>query len=414
MNNELLKERVESLHPFLIETRRDIHAHPERGFLEKRTSAKIIEILSDYKGIEITGGLVGGTGVMATIRGKYVGPTIMLRVDIDCVLTQDKKDVPYCSQNDGLCHACGHDIYTTVGLGTAIILSELRDSLHGTAKVFFQPSEDFPCIPDEYLPIDVFTEKPDFPRAGGMAVDEGILEGTDRLLGMHCWPQLRVGKIGYEPWAAMAGSANFHIAVLGKSGHAATPELTIDPIPIAAQIILGLQTIISRKKKASTPLVLTIGTIRGGSRRSVIGDRVDMTGTVRGFENDYMRNEVGSMFENMIRGICEANGASYICDYALNLPAVINDQTVIRDSVSSLKDLMGEDNVVELKDMPLTAEDFSYLSACVPALYMKLGVSNEEPRTQYALHNSFFDVDESCLSYGVCGVVKIITDYLGA
>ena len=410
-NNQILK-RTGAMFDDLVKIRRDFHANPEHGFKEFRTSQKIIEILSACPNIQLQTGLVGGTGIIATIVGKNPGPTIMLRVDIDCVLAEDKKDVPYRSKREGWCHSCGHDVHTTIGIGVAKLLSEVTDELCGVAKIFFQPSEDFPKIPPEFLPVDVYTEYPDFLRAGRIAVQDGLLEGVNRLIAMHCWPEIKVGTVGYECWEAMSGNSNFHIAVVGKSGHAASPHTSIDSIPIAAQLVLALQTIVSRKINPSMPLVLTIGTIKGGTRRSVIGERVDITGTVRGFDNAFLRGPVKEWMEAMVKGICEANGAEYVFEYGVNQPAVINDKEVTADAVAALQNLLGEENVINILEKPMTAEDFSFMSEVVPSVYLKLGTSNDDVRTQYPLHNSYFDVDEHCIIVGVAGAVKIIVEYL--
>ncbi len=412
MENSLIRSRADALSERLIAFRRDLHMHPEHGFKEFETSKKIIAALSACPGIELETGLVCGTGVIATVRGGKSGPTIMMRADIDCVLAQDKKDAPYRSQTAGWSHSCGHDVHTAVALGTAMILAEARDQLRGTAKIFFQPSEDFPRIPEDRLPIDVYTEYPSFPRAGAIAVEEGILNGVDRLFAYHCWPELKAGLVGFERGAAMGACANIHLAILGKGGHAATPHMTVDPIPVAAQVILALQTIVSRRRNPSETLVLTLGTIRGGTRRSVIGDRVDITGTVRGLDTAYLRDSVGAWLTDLVTGICKANGCEAVVEYAVDQPAVINNPDATKDSVAALRDIMPAGRVVELAGTPMTTEDFAFMAEKVPAVYLKLGTANDDPGTQYALHSPYFDVDERCIATGVAGAVKIVCAYL--
>lgn len=410
MDINLILKEVSDIEQELIETRRDLHKHPEQGFLEFRTSKKISEWLEE-SGIETRKGIVG-TGVVGIIRGQEEGPTIGLRVDIDALNTQDKKAVEYASTNPGLCHACGHDVHTTVGLGVAKVLSRLRKHIKGNVKLIFQASEELPRKVEGQV-FDPYTEYPVGKRGADLAVEAGVLENptVDRLIGVHCWPSLEVGKIGYQYGPAMAGTGNFHIAILGKTGHAATPHKTVDAITIAAQVVMALQTVISRKMDPSYQLVLTIGTIKGGIRRSVITDRVDMTGTVRGFNPELMATEIPMHMENLIKGIAEGNGGSYIFEYGLDQPPVVNDDEVVTDTAKSLRKILG-DNAVELHDAPMTGEDFSFMSRLVPSVYLKLGTHNDDQKTCYPLHNPNFDVDEKAIACGVKGIVQTMFDYL--
>jgi len=410
VDSDLIRRKVAELEGELIRIRRDLHRHPELGFEEHRTASVIAKWLN-HCDVRVREGVVG-TGVVGVIEGGRPGRTIGVRVDIDALNISDNKDVAYASSIPELCHACGHDVHTTIGLGVAKIVAELRSEFAGAVKLIFQPAEEVPKpLPGKER--DVYTEYPKGQRAADLAIKEGVLEDPrlDRLLGIHCWPSLKAGQIGYEYGPAMAGNGNFHIAVLGRGGHAATPHRTIDPMPIMAEVILALQTIISRKTEPGSRLVVTIGTIHGGRRRSIISDRVDITGTVRGLDTTVLEKEVSHYIERMVKGITEAHGAGYICEYGLDIPPVINDDDVVRDTSISLRKILGND-AVELKEAPMTAEDFSYMARLVPSIYMKLGTANENESTRFPLHNPNFDVDEACIACGVRGILQVIFDFL--
>ena len=410
MNPDLIRRKVGELEAELIDLRRDLHRHPEKGFEEYRTSSIITKWLNGCAD-SVRDGVVG-TGVVGVIEGKGPGPTAGLRVDIDALIIPDHKDVAYASRVPELCHACGHDVHTTIGLGVARTVSALRKEFRGALKIIFQPSEELPK-PLAGQALDVYTEYPVGKRGADLAIEEGVLENptVNRLLGIHCWPSLRAGRIGYQYGPAMAGTGNFHIAVLGKGGHAATPHKTVDPMPIMAEVILALQTVISRKTDPGYPLVLTIGTIKGGRRRSVITDRIDITGTVRGLDTNILEKEVPQYIERMVKGITEAHGADYICEYGVDEPPVINDREVVKETALSLRKILG-DNAVELQEASMTAEDFSFMSRLIPSIYLKLGTSGDDERTRFPLHNPKFDVDESCIACGVSGITQVVVDFL--
>jgi amidohydrolase len=411
MENNLLYLKVDEVKSQLVAIRREFHSFPELGFKEHLTSRKIVNWLSSINDIEISTG-VAGTGVVALIKGAETGPTIGLRVDIDALPIQDAKKTDYASKNQGLCHACGHDVHTTIGLGVAKIISGMKKELKGNIKIIFQPSEESP-LKDDTQNSDPYTEFSVGKHAADLVIEAGVLENPpiDRLLGIHCWPSLKVGEIGYQFGAAMAAAANFHFTIKGKGGHAARPHEAIDAMTITAQVILALQTLVSRRVDPSCPFVLTLATIKGGTRRFNIADRIDLTGTARCFDENLLRNEIPRYMENIIKGISEGNEGEYVFEYGQPGSPVINDDVVVRDTVKSLRNIVGV-NVVELKDAPMTAEDFSSYSKKVPSLYIKLGTAGDDKSTQYPLHNPLFDVDERCVGIGVLSIVKIILDYL--
>ena len=410
MNIPELKELCAAAAPYVRGMRERLHTEPELGTEEWKTAAMITEQLRSFGCTEIRTGIVR-TGVMATIRGEMPGPVILLRVDMDALLIDDQSSA---GTRKIPCHCCGHDVHTALGLGAAKILMQSREQLHGTIKIFFQPSEERPIPMSARRSYDCYTEPPVGKRGACAAVEEGILQDPepDRVLGIHCWPLLQAGKIGYEYGTAMSGTGNFHLAVLGKSGHAGMPHKAVDSIVTAAEIVEALQALISRKRDPSIPAVMNIGTIKGGTRRSVVCSRVDMAGTVRCPDTEYLSEVVPHSMEQIIRGVCEAMGAEYIFEYGVDQPPVVNDEMFVRHCASVLGATLGE-RAVELRECPMTAEDFSFLSQKIPALYLKLGTAGG-PETAYPLHNPNFDVDTACFETGLLGVCSILLDHVGA
>ena len=401
-----LKETVAANALYVQNLRERLHAIPELGTEEHKTSACIVEALKAAGCEEIRTGIVH-TGVLAVVRGEKPGPTIMLRVDMDALLAEDPASE---NHEKKPCHCCGHDVHTALGLGAAKIALENRDALCGTLAVFFQPSEERPV---SAAPGSSYTEAPVGVRSASQAIEEGILKNPtpDRLLGIHCWPLLEAGRIGFEYGTAMAGTGNFHITVLGRSGHAGMPHMATDAIVVSAQLIEALQTLISRRKDPSIAAVMNIGTICGGVRRSVVCERVDMTGTVRALDPAYLSEEVPRIMKQTIEHVCAAMGAQGILEYGVDQPPVVNDTAFVHDCARVLKQVMG-DRAAELRECPMTAEDFSFLSRSIPALYMKLGTAGGAD-TRYPLHNPHFDVDPACSEAGLLGICSLVFDYLG-
>ena len=409
----VIEEKINAIEDYLIRLRRGIHACPEPGFKELQTAKTIVNWLKTCDDVEIATD-VAGTGVVALVRGAHPGATIGLRVDIDALELQDEKQVPYASQNPGICHACGHDVHTAIGLGVVKVLSQLKAKLCGNVKVIFQPSEESPLMEKQAQDIDSFSEFATGKAAAQMVIEEGVLENpkVDRMLGIHCWPSLPVGTIGYQYGVAMASAANFHIAIHGKGAHAAKPNEALDPLPTVAQLILALQTLASRRVDPNEPFVLTVATVKGGSKRYTISSRVDLTGTVRASNEDAINHEIRRHMETMIKGICEGNENEYTFEYSDAFAPVINDADVVTDAIAALQGLDGI-HTTELKDVALTVDDFACYSQLVPSFYIKLGTAGQDESTRYPLHSSLFNVDERCIKIGVLGLVKIVLDYLG-
>lgn len=408
MNLFELRKAIAEHVPYVRRIRDRVHSTPEIGTEEWKTSTLIVDELSSFGCDKVITGIVK-TGVMAIIEGSQPGPVIMLRVDMDAMVTDDPS-----TGSKTLCHCCGHDVHTSLGLGIAKLLMQYKEQLHGTVKVFFQPSEERPIISPDQRPFDCYTEPPVGLRSAAAAIKEGILGNPkpDRILGIHCWPLLQVGKMGYEFGAAMSGTGNFRISVIGQSGHAGMPHKSVDAIVVAAEVVAALQLLVSRKRDPSIPVVLNVGTICGGVRRSVVCGRVDMAGTVRCPEPTYLSKDVPMLLEKMIGHTCEALGASHVLEYGVDQPPVINDGDFVQYCARVMNKALGG-RAVELKECPFTSEDFAYLSQEVPAVYLKLGTAGGQA-TSYPLHDARFDVDTRCFETGLLGISSIILEYLGA
>ena len=364
---------VRAIHPELVERRRDFHRHPELGFEEFRTAGIVAEWVRAL-GLEVTTG-VAKTGVVARLRGARPGKTVAMRADMDGLPIQDVKTCGYASTVPGKMHACGHDAHTTMLLGAAKVLARLREEIAGEIVFIFQPAEEGP---------------------GGAApmIEEGVLEGVDFILAQHVVPWLPAGYIGVADGPCNAAADEFTLKILGKGGHGAYPHLAVDAIQIAAQVISGLQAVVSRQVDALQTAVLSIGTIHGGSRLNVIADEVTMTGTVRTFDR-LLREEIPQRMEDIVRGITSAFGAGYEFIYTDLYPALHNHRGAVELIKRVGNEVLGCGRVL---DAPPTmgAEDFAYYLQKVPGCMYWLGCKAEG----YNLHHPAFDIDEEALFYG--------------
>ncbi|WIF96097.1 M20 metallopeptidase family protein [Caminicella sporogenes] len=378
MFKEKILKKAEEIKEELISIRRDIHAHPEIGLQEKRTSALVAEKLKKL-GIEVKTN-VGITGVVGLLKGKYPGKTILLRADMDCLEMTELNNIEYKSKYPGLMHACGHDAHTTWLLGAAMILSEFKDELHGNVKFLFQPAEE---------------------SQGGAnrMINEGVLENpkVNAAIGAHVWPIVESGKIGIKYGSMMAAPDKFTLTIYGKGGHGAEPHNCIDPISIGCQVYMSLQTIVSRKINPIKPAVISITMFNAGSAHNVIPDRVEMVGTVRTLTNE-LREKIPKMMESIIKGITEANGGSYEFEYIPYYPPVINNDEITDVVKHAGEEILGKDNVVELKNPTMGGEDFSYFQQKVPGTFFVVGTYNEDKKITKPLHSPYFNIDEDILS----------------
>ena len=375
----------------MINLRETIHMYPEDGFSEFTTSKIIIEELEKL-GIKVQKN-VAKTGVVGLIEGKYPGKTVLLRADMDALKIQEQADVEYKSKIDGMMHACGHDGHDAGLLGAAMILNELKDNLHGNVKLVFQPAEE---------------------RDGGALpmIEEGVLENpkVDAAFAAHLWGYLNEGEVHLKEGAMMASPDIFNIKVIGKGGHGAVPQEAIDPIVITCQIVNSLQTIVSRKINPLDPVVITCGRIQGGDCHNVIPNEVELEGTIRTF-NGETRNWVPKVMEDLIRGITTSQGAAYEFKYEPKYPALINDKYMTSFAKESLKKVVGEENVFDLKEPNMGGEDFAYFAQKVPSAFIFVGIANNkiEPVIH---HNPYFKWDSKNVGILAQSLSQIAIDYL--
>lgn len=375
----------------MINLRETIHMYPEDGFSEFTTSKIIIEELEKL-GIKVQKN-VAKTGVVGLIEGKYPGKTVLLRADMDALKIQEQADVEYKSKIDGMMHACGHDGHVAGLLGAAMILNELKDNLHGNVKLVFQPAEE---------------------RDGGALpmIEEGVLENpkVDAAFAAHLWGYLNEGEVHLKEGPMMASPDIFNIKVIGKGGHGAVPQEAIDPIVITCQIVNSLQTIVSRKINPLDPVVITCGRIQGGDCHNVIPNEVELEGTIRTF-NEETRNWVPKVMEDLIRGITTSQGAAYEFKYEPKYPALINDKYMTSFAKESLKKVVGEENVFDLKEPNMGGEDFAYFAQKVPSAFIFVGIANNkiEPVIH---HNPYFKLDSKNVGILAQSLSQIAIDYL--
>lgn len=375
----------------MINLRETIHMYPEDGFSEFTTSKIIIEELEKL-GIKVQKN-VAKTGVVGLIEGKYPGKTVLLRADMDALKIQEQADVEYKSKIDGMMHACGHDGHVAGLLGAAMILNELKDNLHGNVKLVFQPAEE---------------------RDGGALpmIEEGVLENpkVDAAFAAHLWGYLNEGEVHLKEGPMMASPDIFNIKVIGKGGHGAVPQESIDQIVITCQIVNSLQTIVSRKINPLDPVVITCGRIQGGDCHNVIPNEVELEGTIRTF-NEETRNWVPKVMEDLIRGITTSQGAAYEFKYEPKYPALINDKYMTSFAKESLKKVVGEENVFDLKEPNMGGEDFAYFAQKVPSAFIFVGIANNKSEPVIH-HNPYFKWDSKNVGILAQSLSQIAIDYL--
>jgi amidohydrolase len=376
--SDRVSERARAVFERVVEQRRDIHRHPELAYEEVRTSGKVIDWLRGL-GLEMQTG-IGKTGVVASLRGGKPGRTIALRADMDALPIQEATGHSFASESPGKMHACGHDAHTAMLLGVATVLAELSSELHGEVRFLFQPAEE---------------------GQGGAVplIDSGALDGVDLVLGQHMAPFQASGTIGFSQGPAMAATDFFNLKIFGVGGHGAYPHLSVDTIPVAALVVTGLQSIVSRTVDPLAAAVVTIGTIRGGFRSNVIAPEVEMTGTVRTFDRP-LREAMPQRIERIIKGVCEGHGARYELEYNMNYPPVINTAEGTQLIHEVARAALGDSRVMQVPPS-MGGEDFAYYLEKVPGCFYWLGCEPKGRAVAPMLHSPEFDLDESAMLTGV-------------
>ena len=410
-NISKIKEKIsvaaDKIESKCIAWRRDIHQHPELGNREFRTAKLIADHLKNL-GLEVKEG-VAKTGVVGILKGGKPGPCIALRSDMDALPIVEKTNVPFASkeksiydgQEVGVMHACGHDSHIAMLMSVAEILSEMKNEIRGTIKFIFQPAEEGP---------------PEGEEGGApLMVNEGVMDNpkVDVIFGLHIESNIEVGHIEYKPGAFMASSDWFTIKVKGKGSHGSQPWLGIDPIQISAQIIEGLQTIVSRQSDLTkAPVVITVGKIEGGVRSNIIPEECTMYGTIRTLDAN-MQNEVHDKIKLTASKIAEAGGAKTETIIETKTLVTYNDRDLVRKMIPSLQSAAGADNVKE-RNWATGAEDFSYYGTKAPAFFFYIGgmPKGNDPTKAPPHHTANFYIDESGFKTGIKAFCDLVIDYM--
>lgn len=387
--------------PQVVAWRRDFHKNPELGTFETRTAKVIADELRKL-GYEVTTG-VAGTGVVGVLKGSRPGPVVALRADMDGLPVTEQADVPFKStakaqwngQEVGVMHACGHDNHMAIQLGAATVLAKLRDRLPGTVKLIFQPAEEGPGGAEPMIKANVLEN----PK-------------VDAIFGLHVFP-FPAGSVVYRSGPMMASADSFVIKVRGRQTHGAIPWGGVDPIVTGSQIVLALQTIISRSVDITqNPAVVTVGRFTGGNRSNIIPDEVELEGTVRTFDAA-VRKSIHDRIRSIATNISASAGATATVEFGLGYPVTVNNPALTDRMLPTLRRVAGADNV---RVGPLTggAEDFSYFQEKVPGLFFFLGVTpkDQDVTKAPANHSPLFFADESALPVGVRLMTNLALDYL--
>lgn len=392
-----IKEKIiglsEEIFPTLVEIRRHIHQNPELSFQEFETTQYLkswlekanVETRTDFS----------ETGVVGLLKGNRENLCVALRGDIDALPIEEKTGLPFASAKPGIMHACGHDSHAAVTIGAALILSKLKDELDGSVKFILQPAEE--------------------KNPGGAIgmVKNGVLKDptVDVIFASHSDPRFRAGEIASLEGPMMAEADEFYLTIKGKGGHAAKPNETIDPIVIAAEVVLALQKISSRLINPFDQMVLTVGKIAGGHTTNVIPDSVKISGTVRTFKNELAKDVEKSM-RQIINGITSAYGADFDLVFEYGYPVVLNEKTATQFLASSANEYLGKDKFIKLDQPSFGGEDFAYYLQEVKGTFFRLGTGNPEKGITANWHNSKYTVDEDALSVGAGFLAYLAYKYL--
>ncbi|MEL7647720.1 MAG: M20 family metallopeptidase [Sedimentibacter sp.] len=374
----------------IIDFRHQFHMYPELGHKEFMTAKAVADELRRLN-IEVTEH-VSGTGVIGILRGRYPGRTILLRADMDALPIRENADVEYKSKIDGVMHACAHDGHTASLLGAAMILSELRDQLHGSVKFVFQPDEEY-------------------GDGAKSMIEGGILHQVDAAFGLHLWGAFPEGQVKVKHGPAMAAPDKFMFKVIGKGGHGSTPHLCVDPVMITVQAINNMQSIISRRKNTFNPAVISFCSIKAESEYNTIPEAVEVTGTIRTFDPS-LRLWIIDAMEQVLKGTAECQGAKYEFavdeDYAL--PPVVNDYKLTDLVQGSAEKIIGKENVEALREPLMAAEDFAYFSQAVPSSFFFVGISLDS--NEVAHHSPDFQWNDKTLCTSASVTAQIAVDFL--
>jgi amidohydrolase len=381
MLQQKIKELAKQYADEFIAVRQHLHANPELSYQEFETS-KFVQSKLESFGIPFE--VKATTGVLGMIKGKNPDSRVIaLRADMDALPIQEENEVGYKSTKAGVMHACGHDVHTSILLGAAKILNELKGEWEGTIKLLFQPGEERN------------------PGGASYMIKDGVLENPkpQGIFGLHVHPGLDLGKLSFRKGRVMASADEIYITVRSKGGHAAAPHLTADTILVASQLIVSLQQVISRNNNPTSPSVLSICSIQGGHTTNVIPSEVKLMGTFRAMDEAW-RSKAHELIRNQAKGIAEATGAEIDLHIDIGYPTVDNDPALTGTAWQLADEYMGKENVSET-EMRMGAEDFGYYTQVIPGCFYRLGVRNTEKGIVHNVHTPKFNIDERAIETGM-------------
>lgn len=376
---ERIKARIQAGHMDTVAVRRHLHAHPELSFQEHATAAYIAERL-EVMGIDVRRN-IAGTGVIGVVNGAGPGRVVCLRGDIDALPIQETNELPYRSTNPGVMHACGHDAHTAMVLAAGRILHELRQEWNGTVLLLFQPGEER------------------IPGGASLVLKEGALKdpAPQAIIGQHVTPELEVGKVGFHAGPFMASSDELYVTVKGKGGHAAMPEKLVDPIIIAAHLLIQLKDKFEAHRK-DRPLVMGFGKVIADGATNVVPNEVQIAGTLRTFDED-LREELHTLLPQWAQEICSAYGGSCEFEVRKGYPVLVNDEALTLRMRTAAEEFLGKEHVVEMPRR-MGSEDFAFYTQVLPGSFHRLGTGNPKKGPAKGLHTPDFNIAEEAMAIG--------------
>jgi amidohydrolase len=382
---------VDSVADAVIGWRRYLHQHPELSFHEERTSGFVADTLREFGGLAIS--RPTPTSVVARLITGRKGPTLAIRADMDALPIQEKNTHAFVSLSDGVMHACGHDGHTAMLLGAVKVLIDQRDDLSGEVRFIFQHAEEVA------------------PGGAEELVRTGVMDGVDLVIGAHLWLPMPVGQVGVKDGPLMAAPDRFVITIRGRGGHAAQPNLTVDPVVVAAEVVINLQHIVSRNVDPFAPVVLSVTRIQGGTTNNVIPESVEMEGTVRTVDSA-LRTEVPALMRRVLQGVTAAHGASFTLVYEEGYRPVINDAAASALLRRAVVRALGSAVLVDAAPT-MGAEDFSAYQQRAPGSFFFIGARDEASGKSFPHHHERFDLDERALDHGTRIFVAAAQEFLG-
>lgn len=391
MDIEKIRSGAEQHFQEMVEIRRHLHRHPELSFQEYETT-EFIAVKLEELGIKVD--RPAETGCVGVIKGgKESDRVIALRADIDALPIQEEGDHKneFLSENEGVAHCCGHDSHTANLIGTARILSGLKDEIEGTVLLIFQAGEE------------------KLPGGGRLLCETGYLQekGVDVIYGLHSNPFLSPGEIAVKKGPLMARPDEFKIEIIGKGGHAAAPHDTIDPVLLASQVVTMLQSIVSRNIDPTEPAVVTVGKIQGGTAHNIIPEKVELVGTVRTFSREraeFIRDRI----EEIVKGITGSAGASYNMEFDFGYPAVLNTDWATDTLIDAAAEVIGEDKITLMEKPIMAGEDFAFYQKYFPGVFFFLGSGSEATGSVHSWHHPRYNVDEECFKTGAALMASLV------